>query len=41
MLGSGTRLFAAADRVDLTLERSVPTTTGVVIAQYRPAYAAR
>ncbi len=40
VLGSGTRLFDAADRVDLTLERSIPTTTGVLIAQYR-AYAAR
>lgn len=40
VLGSGTRLFEAADRVDLTLERSIPTTTGVLIAQYRPAYAA-
>ena len=41
VLGSGTRLFAAADRVDLTLERSIPTTTGVLIAQYRAAHADR
>jgi dihydrofolate reductase len=34
VLGSGTRLFADADRVDLDLERSVPTTTGVLIAHY-------
>jgi dihydrofolate reductase len=34
VLGSGTRLFGAADRVDLTLERSLTTTTGVLIAQY-------
>ena len=40
VLGSGTRLFGEADRLDLTLERSIPTTTGVLIAQYR-AYAAR
>lgn len=35
MLGSGTRLFGDADRVDLELERSIPTTTGVLITQYR------
>ncbi len=40
VLGSGTRLFDAADRVDLALERSVPTTTGVLIAQYHPKRAA-
>lgn len=34
VLGSGTRLFGAADRRDLVLERSVTTTTGVIIAQY-------
>ena len=34
VLGSGTRLFGTADRVDLELVRSVPTTTGVIIAQY-------
>ena len=33
-LGSGTRLFGEADRFDLALERSIPTTTGVLIAQY-------
>ncbi|MFD4422051.1 dihydrofolate reductase family protein [Agromyces sp. NPDC058484] len=33
VLGSGTPLFAAAS-VELDLQRSVPTTTGVVIAQY-------
>jgi len=45
VLGSGTRLFGKTDRLDLTLERSIPTTTGVLIAQYRAsvdnAYAAR
>lgn len=34
VLGSGTRLFGDADRVNLTLERSVTTTTGVIIARY-------
>lgn len=34
VLGSGTRLFGAADRTDLTLSRSLTTTTGVIIAQY-------
>ncbi|MBM7413399.1 MULTISPECIES: dihydrofolate reductase family protein [Nocardiaceae] len=34
VLGSGTRLFGPADRVDLELVRSVPTTTGVIIAHY-------
>lgn len=34
VLGSGTRLFGDGDRVDLTLVRSVTTTTGVVIAEY-------
>lgn len=33
-LGSGTRLFAEGDRRDLRLERSVATTTGVIIARY-------
>lgn len=37
VLGSGTRLFTAGDRVNLTLERSTPTTTGVIIAQYATA----
>jgi dihydrofolate reductase len=46
VLGSGTRLFGDADRLDLTLERSIPTTTGVLIVQYRAqtrdtTYAAR
>jgi dihydrofolate reductase len=41
VLGSGTRLFDEADRLDLTLERSIPTTTGVLIAQYCAQYAAR
>lgn len=36
-LGSGTRLFGAADRRDLRLERSVVTTTGVIIARYAVA----
>jgi len=34
VLGSGARLFGEDDRVDLTLERSIPTTTGVLIAEY-------
>jgi dihydrofolate reductase len=35
VLGSGTRLFGEADRVDLDLEEAIPTTTGVVITRYR------
>ena len=35
VLGSGTRLFGDTDRVDLDLEQTIPTTTGVVIARYR------
>lgn len=35
VLGSGSTLFGPADRADLILERCVPTTTGVIIAQYR------
>ncbi|MCT9868163.1 dihydrofolate reductase family protein [Paenarthrobacter aurescens] len=34
VLGSGTRLFTDGDRVNLKLERSIPTTTGVTIAEY-------
>lgn len=34
VLGSGTQLFGPGDRSDLTLERSVTTTTGVLLAQY-------
>ena len=34
LLGSGTRLFDESQRVDLILERSITTTTGVIIAQY-------
>ncbi len=34
VLGSGTTLFGPGDRATLKLERSVPTTTGVIIAQY-------
>ena len=37
VLGSGTRLFGAGDRTDLVLERALPTTSGVIIAQYRAA----
>ncbi|MGV8979486.1 MAG: dihydrofolate reductase family protein [Cellulomonas sp.] len=37
VLGSGAQLFAESDRVDLTLERSITTTTGVIIAQYAVA----
>lgn len=33
-LGSGARLFDDGDRVDLTLERSIPTPSGVLIAEY-------
>ncbi|WP_228493629.1 MULTISPECIES: dihydrofolate reductase family protein [unclassified Rathayibacter] len=33
-LGSGQRLFGDSDRASLTLQRSVATTTGVLIAQY-------
>lgn len=35
VLGSGARLFGPGERVDLELRRSTPTTTGVIIAQYR------
>ena len=35
VLGSGTRLFGEADRVDLDLVQTIPTTTGVVIVRYR------
>ena len=38
VLGSGVKLFGAGDRVNLTLERSIPTTTGVLIAAYRVAH---
>jgi dihydrofolate reductase len=34
VLGSGTKLFGDGARVDLTLQRSITTTTGVIIAQY-------
>ncbi|WP_104181432.1 dihydrofolate reductase family protein [Arthrobacter sp. B0490] len=34
VLGSGTPLFGASDRRNLTLQRSVTTTTGVIIAHY-------
>lgn len=34
VLGSGTRLFPEGPRTDLKLERSIPTTTGVIIAEY-------
>lgn len=34
VLGSGTKLFGRTDRTDLTLERAVTTTTGVIIARY-------
>jgi len=37
VLGSGQRLFGPGERVDLRLERSIPTTTGVVIAEYAVA----
>ncbi|SMH37145.1 Dihydrofolate reductase [Rathayibacter oskolensis] len=34
LLGSGQRLFGESERADLVLQRSVATTTGVLIAQY-------
>jgi dihydrofolate reductase len=34
VLGSGTRLFGEGDRADLHLVRSIPTTTGAVLATY-------
>ncbi|MBL7258526.1 dihydrofolate reductase family protein [Actinoplanes sp. LDG1-01] len=37
VLGSGTKLFASeedGERANLELERTIPTTTGVIIAQY-------
>jgi dihydrofolate reductase len=34
VLGSGTHLFGEGDRADLRLVRSIPTTTGVVLATY-------
>lgn len=37
VLGSGTSLFGPAERTDLVLERTVATTTGVIIAQYSVA----
>jgi dihydrofolate reductase len=37
VLGSGATLFGASDRRDLTLRRSVTTTTGVIIAHYAVA----
>ena len=33
-LGSGTRLFGEGERAKLTLERSLATTTGVLITEY-------
>ena len=41
VMGSGRRLFGDADRVDLTLEQALPTTTGVVIVEYSVNSAAR
>ena len=38
VLGSGQRLFGDSDRAALTLQRSVATTTGVLIAQYLVQY---
>ncbi len=40
VLGSGSSLFGPSDRADLTLERSVTTTTGVIIARYAVTKAA-
>ncbi|MEV8372141.1 dihydrofolate reductase family protein [Kribbella sp. NPDC056861] len=38
VLGSGTKLFGDGDRVNVILERTIPTTTGVIIAQYSVAH---
>jgi dihydrofolate reductase len=41
VLGSGSTLFGSSDRRNLTLQRSVTTTTGVIIAHYavdRPSW---
>lgn len=37
VLGSGTKLFGDGDRVNLTLELSIPSTTGVLITEYSVA----
>jgi len=34
VLGSGTKLFGPGERTNLSLQRTIPTTTGVIIAQY-------
>ncbi len=34
VLGAGTRLFPDGTRTDLELERSIPTSTGVIISEY-------
>ncbi|UZX02128.1 deaminase [Arthrobacter sp. CDRTa11] len=34
VLGSGTKLFGDGERINLTLQQSITTTTGVIIAQY-------
>lgn len=41
VLGSGSKLFADGERVDLLLERSIPTTTGVLIAEYAVSHGRR
>lgn len=34
VLGEGTRMFGEAERADLTLQHTEPTSTGVIVAQY-------
>lgn len=34
VLGSGTKLFGDGERADLALERTIPTPSGVIIAEY-------
>lgn len=41
VLGGGRRLFGPSDRVDLQLDRTLPTSTGVVIAEYTVLHAGR
>ena len=35
VLGSGARLFADSDRMDMQLERTLPNSTGIILASYR------
>lgn len=34
MLGGGTQLFGPGERADLLLERTLTSTTGVIVAEY-------